>query len=672
MFKEDSYWKDIYPELIIVFLLTAILVYFMPVLAVSGVIACTIIIWCAKKRQQRRSARVAEYLDALTRNMEQATFYALRELPMAIAVFEGKGFLRWHNNICAEWFSFKEELATVDEVLPGLSLEKIADVYGEQLLTVDDRIYSVVYRNIQISDEEKDIAVLVYVTDVTEYENMKEKFDESRLAVAYLQFDNYNNVLKGLTDSQRGNIKAEVSKLVGVWIDEVDGVYKQYADDMYFVVMHRYALEKAIKQKFDILDRLREIKAGNKLPVTFSFGVSCDGENVVDIGQKAHSCLDMALGRGGDQAAVSFDGKILFFGGMTMAQEKNTRVAARSAAHVIRELMSNATTIFVSGHINEDFDSIGAALGMAKMAKILNKPVYIVNSDQGVSLIKFKELAQDYEEYKDILISNEEAVKMAEQGSLLILVDHHRPMLCAAPGLLNRVSNKIIIDHHRRAEDFIADATFSYHEPASSSTSELVTELLQYFADNVDFNRLEASILYAGIVVDSKNFAVQTGARTFEAAATLRLAGADPSMVRQLFSEDMELVKMRSKILANAEILPGEIGISCAALPADGKTSVAVAQAADTMLNMDGVKASFVLGQLGEEVIVSARSTGKVNVQLIMEELGGGGHQTVAGVKIKKAFIDDLKEQIIDLVRKQLEESEANENDIVARRQETR
>ncbi len=671
MFNEDKgYWRDILPEVLIIVLMTIVMVYFVPHLAIAGILALVLVAWHAKNRRRQRDAKIASYLDQMTHSMERATFYALRELPIGIAVFDSKGLLRWHNKLCETWFSCiaDEALLTVEEIMPGLTLARIEEQDGELLLPEANKIFKVIHRKLQVSDSDQDEIILVYVTDVTEYESIKEKFDKNRLAIAYLQFDNYNNVLQGLTDSQRETIKAEVNKLVGAWVAEVEGVYKQYADDLYFVAMHRNSLEKAMESKFNILDRMREIKAGNKLPVTFSFGASCDGETVVDIGQKAQSCLDMALGRGGDQVAVSFDGTIRFFGGLSMAQEKNTRVGARSAAHVIKELMSNAEMVLVSGHINEDFDSIGAAVGVAKMAAMLGKPVYIVNSEQGLSLVRFRELAVDYPEYKNILITNDEAVKLIVPGSLLVMVDHHRPMLCAAPGLLGTIKNKIVIDHHRRAEDFIADATFVYQEPAASSTSELVTELLTYFSDKMDFSRLEASMLYAGIAVDSKNFAIQTGARTFEAAAILRQAGADPSMVRQLFSEDIELVKMRSKLLSGAEILPNGVGLSSAVLPADAKSSIAVAQAADTMLNMEGVKASFVLGQLGEDIVVSARSGGRVNVQLIMEELGGGGHQTVAGVKIKKVAIEDLKAQIIELVKKQMEETEHNESDTAQRR----
>ena len=671
MFKEESFWWDIAPALLIILVLTALLVYFALPLTVLGLVAVLIVIWLAKRRQRKRELKLARYLDDITNNIERATFFALSELPIAIAVFDEKGGLRWQNNLLAEWFFDREKFDDINDVLPGLSLEKIEADKGEIIYKKEEKIYNIFHRKVQMDEATGEKILLLYIRDITQVENMRLKFDESRLVVAHLQFDNYNNVLKGLSDSQRENVKAEVNKLVGAWVEEVNGFYRQHTDDMYFVVMHRKSLEEEMKKKFEILDRMRGIKMGNKLPVTFSFGVSCDGENVVDIGEKAQSCLDMALSRGGDQVAVSFDGNISFFGGMTMAQEKNTRVGARSAAHVIKEIISNAEMVFVAGHINEDFDSIGAAVGVAKMAMIVGRPVYIINSEQGMALTKFKELAEPYDNYKDILITDDEAVGDVPAGSLLVLVDHHRPVLCAAPKLLKTVKNKIIIDHHRRAEDFISDTIFTYQEPAASSSCELVTELLTYFDDNVEYNRLEASILYAGIVVDSKNFALQTGARTFEAAATLRLAGADPSMVRQLFSEDIELVKNKAKIVENIEILfDGIIGMASVRLPAKGQSSVAIAQVADSMLNMEGIKASFVLGQLEEEVVVSARSTGKINVQLIMEELGGGGHQTVAGVKIKNADIEELKTQIIELVSKQMEETETNENNITARRQE--
>ncbi len=667
MQKIKPFWKDLIPVGIIIIIMTIVLSYFSLNLAIFGIFAMLAIIYFFKKQQKKVDFEIAQYLETLTSSFEKSTYFALNHLPIAMATFDEKGVLRWQNKNCEKWFPCEKELLDIEHIFPGLSLEKLQEKTNEFLYVLNNKTYNVLYNNIQISEPSKEKVILVYITDVTLYEAMKRKFDEDRLAVAYLQFDNYTNVLKGLSDNQRENVKAEVNKVVGAWIEELQGIYKQYTDDMYVVFMHRKSLEQAIEKKFTILDRMRNIKLGNKLPVTFSIGVSCDGKNIVNIGEKAQSCLDMALGRGGDQVAVALDGHILFFGGVTMAQEKSTRVEARSAAHVIKEIMLNANIIFVAGHINEDFDSIGAAIGVAKMAKLLDKQVYIVTSGQGDSLDKFKELIADNDEYKNILITDDQAMAMTEPGRLLILVDHHRPMLCAAPDLLETVKNKIVIDHHRRAEDFISDATFNYQEPVASSTSELVTELLNYFADNVDYSRLEASILYAGILVDSKNFAVQTGARTFQAAATLRLAGADPTMIRQLFKDDLELAKMRASISSSIELLDNGVGFACATLPAGGKASVAIAQQADYMLNIEGITSSFVLGKVDNDIIVSARSTGQVNVQLIMEELGGGGHQTVAGVKIKNSDLEQVKKQIIQLVKKQIEETEQNESDTSAR-----
>lgn len=664
---ETSYWKEVFPALVIVLFMTILLLYFIPIIAIFlGIFSISIIVWYGQYIHRKNILEQDVYIDKLVKGVEKAHYFVLRESPLAIAVFGSDDVLRWNNDLFCQWFPCDDEDLTLGNILPSIDKDTLEEDNGSLVFTHEQGTYNAVYRNVAI--ENKEAIFLVYIEDITEHVRLQKEYDDSRLAIAYLEFDNYNSVLKGLNDSQRENIKAEVNKLVGAWVDEINGVYKQYTDDLYLVVMHRHSLQAAMEKKFDMLDSMHEIKMGNKFPITFSIGASCDGKDVIEIGQKAQSCLDMALSRGGDQAAVSFDGNIEFFGGVTMAQEKNTRVGVRSAAIFIKEIMFNAETIFISGHINEDFDSIGAAVGVAKMAKLLKKPVHIIVSGESIALEKFNELAKDYEDYQSITITDDEALEMIQPGSLLILVDHHRPMLCAAQKLLDKISNKIVIDHHRRAEDFIADTLYTYQEPASSSTSELVTELLTYFTDNLDFNRLESTMLYAGIIVDSKNFAVQTGARTFEAAATLRLAGADPSMVRQLFSEDIELVKSRALLFTNMEVLPHGIGISSAELPGDSNSSVAVAQVADTMLNTEGITASFVLGQLGEEIVVSARSRGSINVQIIMEELGGGGHQTVAGVKIKDVLMEDLKQQILELVKKQVhveaKESDSDESDI--------
>jgi len=387
------------------------------------------------------------------------------------------------------------------------------------------------------------------------------------------------------------------------------------------------------------------------------------------LGQKAQSGLDLALGRGGDKAVVSIAGEMQFFGGKNLVQAKSTRVRARIVAQAVHELMLSADKIFVMGHVNEDYDSLGAAIGVAKMAFSLSKEAYIVTSGQGYSLEKIKEMASEKDVvYSSIIVDGANALTQATPKSLLVLVDHHRGMLSSSQEVLNAIPKKVIIDHHRRAEDLIKNVILLYLEPLSSSTSELVTELITYFDDRLELNESEASALYAGIVVDTKNFAVQTGERTFEAAAYLRRHGADPCMVHKLFRDEMATVVQRAKLVVEARTPIAGLAVSVYKNAPNGdNTSVILAQAADELVTMSEVKVSVVMAETENELLVSARSDGSVNVQTIMEELGGGGHQTVAGVQLKGVKAEEVEPQIIELTRKQMEERETNESNITAR-----
>ena len=342
---------------------------------------------------------------------------------------------------------------------------------------------------------------------------------------------------------------------------------------------------------------------------------------------------------------------------------------ARIVAQALHELMLSSDKIIVMGHVNEDYDSLGAAIGVAKMAFSLSKEAYIVASGQGYSLDKMKELAEENDAvYSSIIIDGQAALDRITPKTLLILVDHHRAMLSASQEVLCAISKKVIIDHHRRAEDLIKNSTLLYLEPLSSSTSELVAELISYFDDNLLLNASEASALYAGIVVDTKNFAVQTGERTFEAAAFLRRNGADPSLVHRLFRDERTTVMQKAKLVAEARApLPGLVVSVYEEAPVSDTTSIIMAQAADELVTMSDVFVSVVMAETESGLLVSARSDGSVNVQVIMEELGGGGHQTVAGVQLKGVKAADIEDQIIELARKQIEERETNESNSAAR-----
>lgn len=468
---------------------------------------------------------------------------------------------------------------------------------------------------------------------------------ESGPVILFLQIDNLDDVLQGMDDAQRNTLQAEIHRLLVAWGGRMNGFFRKYAEDTYIGVFSLQDLGRMINEKFEILDEVRALRTGNRIPATLSLGISSIGKTMTERGQKAQTGLDLALGRGGDQAAVYMNDEVQFYGGKAKVVEKSTRVKARVVAHAIRELMREAPAVFIMGHDGEDFDSLGAALGVARMAREIGKPVNIVVGESGVSYGKLQELLPEYEEYAGLFLTAKQAMAQVTKQTLLFVLDTHRRFLTAAPSLLDEVDRRVVIDHHRRSEDFIPNPMLVYLEPSASSTSELVTELLMYFAEKIDLTRLEASALYAGIVVDTKNFAVQTGVRTFEAASFLRRSGADPILVRHLFRVDLETIKQRARILTEVQMLPG--GVAVADCPVEVKNGqIIAAQSADAMLSIEGVRVSFVLFPADGGVGISARSNGDVNVQVIMEVFGGGGHQTVAGAHIDGVGVKEARQRL--------------------------
>jgi c-di-AMP phosphodiesterase-like protein len=552
------------------------------------------------------------------------------------------------------------------DICPEFPLDKVWGKSGREVFSTEDKYYDVIHEPVihKMDHEELTIA---YISDITASEKVRVECVNSVPVMAYIQIDNYDDVLQGLSEGQRTSVVAEVNKLLAEWVAENEAVLKKYADDMYLAVLNRQNLNKCLQEKFDILDRVRAIHIGNKIPVTLSMGVAADEDSVAVLGERAQAGLDLALGRGGDQVAVHVGGKLQFYGGKAKAVEKNTRVKARIVAQALREIIDDADRVLVMGHTNEDFDSLGAAIGVGIMARHLGKELHIVVSQPGVSLSKLQEILADYEEYQDLFITSAQAMPLITPQTLLFVVDVHHPELSAAPELLSKVDRVVVIDHHRRSEKFIANPLLVYLEPSASSTCELVTELLMYFDDYLEFNKMDATALYAGIVVDTKQFSVQSGVRTFDAAAYLRRSGADPALVRQMFRLDFETVKSRAEILNQAIMLPG--GVVVAGCPDNIKNAqIVAAQVADMLLGVEGVQISFVLFFLEDGGIgVSARSNGAFNVQVIMEELGGGGHQTVAGAQVKKGTMEEVKRQVIELSAKYIEESAENESNSTAR-----
>ena len=664
-----SAWIDLSIHLFVILMLIGILSCYNHFIAAISFVVWLCLAFFAKERCHDRSRRFERYCRNVVRNLNEMMNYAIEDLPQGILIVNQEGRIQWCNERMAEYAGTKPEQDTdVKDIWPAIIIGPVWGTIGEYVFANEDHYYQVRYRPVPVPPHQTPLMAL-YVQDITGFETLRNSYKLSRTVLAYIQIDNYDEVIQGLDEAARTALLLSVNQQLDNWMKSLGGFMRRVSDDLYIVILERKALDKAIAARFDILDKVRQLHSANRLPVTLSMGVAvADCQSMADLGTQAQAGLDLALGRGGDQVAVQIGGKTQFFGGRAKAVEKHTRVKARVVAHAIREIMDGADAVFVMGHHNEDFDCFGASMGVAKMARQLGKPVKIVLSDMNEGIGKFSDILKENEEYQDIIVRANDLVNVTALNPVLVVVDTHIPHLVATPALLERIHRVIVIDHHRRSEHFIKNPLLVYIEPASSSSSELVTELLMYFSDNLVLSRVEATALYSGLVVDTKNFAVQTGVRTFDAAAYLRRSGADPVMVRHLFRTDYETTVALAKAEARSEFYQGGLIVStCPELISNGQ--VIAAQVADSLLRIENVRMSIVVFQLTEDTVgISARSTGELNVQVIMEAFGGGGHQNVAGAQIKGGNVEDIKQKAIEIAKKYIEEFDQDESNLTAGR----
>ena len=673
--------------LLVIIALSVLVCYLQPKMIIPALVVVGVTYYFARRNFINKEIFFSSYLDNIIRNIERTNHFAVRKLDIGMAVFSKDGKLQWKNELFQQWVGKRNlEGKRPEEVLPlpANAFELLSVRDGEQIIQLEGRYYRMKYASVQTQERtsKKDSmetvsGLMVYLTDITEYELLKQKCNNDKICLAYVRFDNYEEVTRGISETSIANLNGEINELLTKWASSHQGFICRMNKESCLVGFTQAAVLNMMEDKFTILDQVREIRAGNKFAPTFSIGVACDGVTLEELIQNANKSLYMALGRGGDQAVVLKDKNTQFFGGTATVAAKSTRVRARIVAQTIHEQMQQAEKIFVMGHHNEDYDAIGATVGMAKLGLSLNKETYIVASAGNEYYNRIAEvleheniiLSDNETKYFDIIVSEEDALKLLTPKSLLVLVDHHRATLSASRAVLEAAKTRIIVDHHRRAEDIISNTVLLYLEPSSSSTSELVTELICYFDDSLEITAAEATALYAGIVLDTKNFAVQTGERTFEAAALLRRSGADPNLVRLLFKDDLGTVQARAKLIAEAKTpIPGLAISLMRNAVRETRSSVLAAQTADSLITVDGIAVGVAIVEYKDGYLgISARSDGSVNVQVIMEELGGGGHQTVAGVQIANKRAKDVEPQIIALAKKQLEERDNNESNSAAR-----
>ncbi len=658
-----SAWIDLTIHLIVMLALALVTFCYNSYLGTAALLLWAILAAFAWERCRDRERRFDRYCMGIIRNVNNVMNYAIDRLPQAILVISKEGHLEWCNNqLGAALGGTKPEQGTaVVDFWPKFNSEAVWGMEGEYRLSHEGRSYRIYHRMLP-TPPQMDPLMALYVEDETEFANLQKRFHGSRTALLYIQLDNYDEIMQGQTEAEKSMLLLAVRERLDAWMNGLGGFMRSISDGEFVALLDRNSLDHAIAEKFDILDQVRKIVNSKGLPVTLSIGLSLASEqSFKELGEEAEAKLDLALGRGGDQVALDISGKTQFFGGKAKAVEKHTRVKARVVAHALRDIMEDADEVYVMGHHNEDYDCFGAAMGIACMARALEKPVHIVLSEMNEGIDRILDMVGKDEAYDGLFVRPGDIAGIASLSALLVVVDAHIPHILADPTLLDRIPKIVVIDHHRRSENFVKNPLLVYIETSSSSASELVTELLMYFGDNIRPTRLDATALYSGVVVDTKNFSVGAGVRTFDAAAYLRRTGADPVLVRALFQSDYETTVALARAKANAEYFPG--GLIVGSIPerlANGQ--IIAAQAADGMLRVDGVRMSIYVFQLpGDAVGISARSTGEMNVQVIMEEFGGGGHANVAGAQVRGMPLAVVRGNVVERARAYIEESDSSE-----------
>ncbi len=597
----------------------------------------------------------------------------LRELELPHALLDESGKVLWTNEAFEEVVHQpKGYKKSITALFPTFTRDKLPDETGEMQtqykLEFEGSNYLVKFKTMFLKDinehqeategEKDSYLIAMYMFDETALHLALQEVDDQSLAVGLIYIDNYDEAMKSVEDVRRSLLTAVIDRRINKYMSSVDGICKQLEKDKYLIVLRKRSLSQLRQNRFDILEEIKTLSIGNEIAVTISIGVGLDGLSYAQNYEFARNAIDLALGRGGDQAVVKAKESISYYGGKSQHVEKNTRVKARVKAHALREIISGKDQVLVMGHRGADPDCFGASMGIYRVAQTLGRKAHIVLDNPPSSLQPMLDMFKNHPEYEeDMIINGQQAMDIAGGGTVLVVVDVNKPSLTEYPDLLRACKTVVVLDHHRQSEETIDNATLSYVEPYASSACELVSEILQYTHDNIKIRSEEADCMYAGIMVDTNNFMAKTGVRTFESAAFLRRNGADASRVRKLFREDVLEYKARAEVVSHAEVYKQFAISECKAeeLPSP---LVLGAQAADELLNIRGVKASFVLTDYQGQVNISARSIDEVNVQLIMEKMGGGGHLNNAACQIKDARVEDVISTLKQTIDSMLENNE--------------
>ena len=596
------------------------------------------------------------------------------EIPYALLDYNSR-FLWMNEKFTEITGKDKNYHKSVTTVFPSLTKDILqkSEAVGSINVMLDDRNYRISMKRIYFDSVTKDSAIVaindtdeyltaIYLFDETELNRYIRENEEQKLVAGLIYIDNYEEALDSIEDVKRSLLIALVDRKVNKYFTEIDALVRKIEKDKYFVVFKYKYLEQLSADKFKLIEDVKSIKVGNEMAITLSIGVGAGGVSYTQNYEYARMGIDLALGRGGDQVVVKEGEEVTYYGGKAKQVERNTRVKARVKGHALREIIESREHVVIMGHTISDVDSLGAAIGVYCAARVLGKKAQIVLNEVTTSLRPLVECFTEEKGYPaDLFIKNEEALLITNKNTLVMVVDTNRPSYTECPELLNRTDTICVFDHHRQNSEVIENPVLSYIEPYASSACEMIAEVLQYFSENIKLEPSEADCIYAGILIDTNNFMTKTGVRTFEAAAYLRRAGAEVTRVRKMLRNDMAAYKARAEAVRHAEVYRGAFAISVC--PADNIESPTIvgAQAANELLNIVGIKASFVLTEYQGKIYISSRSIDEINVQLIMERVGGGGHLNVAGAQLTNCTIQEAKRMIQDTIDEMIKEGDIQE-----------
>ena len=612
------------------------------------------------KKSKLKKHEWKRFIEEFSSKLDVASKNTLVKLPFPLIIIDDNGKILWYNQNTSLILDGEDILSEkISSIIKEFIIKQILfekkNFYPS--VKIKDRYYNLHTSIVDTADNKnaKDKLILIYFYDVTDMVNLTKIFDENKETVMLVEIDNLDEVVKSTEEDKKPLVVAEIERTINGYSKSMSAMLKKYYSNKYVIVVQDKFIAREIEKKFDIIDVVRELNVGNKLPITLSVGVGRGASTPRENYNLANSAKELALGRGGDQVVIKKGDKLSFFGGNSNEIEKRTRVRARVISHALRDLINESEIIFIMGHKNADIDCFGSAMGLYSIIKTFNKECYVILESENNAIKQVLDKFKSDKDYVGAFISSETCKNLIEDTSLLVVVDVHSEKYVNDYELVKNIKKLVIIDHHRKSTDAIEGAILSYIEPYASSTSELVTEMLQYMVEKPKLKTIVSESLLAGICVDTKNFYFKTGVRTFEAAAFLRRLGADTIDVKKLFADDLNTYLKRAEILKSAVV---ENGIAIAICPLDIQDTVLAAQAADELLNITGIHTSFVLVKIDEEIFISGRSLGEMNVQLILESLGGGGHMTMAGARLKIKSTEEAVAVLKESIAKYLEEGE--------------